>query len=39
MMEVKDFLSGVNLKLKNKNGELVSFNGQSVTIRLPIKET
>ena len=35
---MKDFISSVNLKLKNENGELVSFNGQSVTFRLPTKE-
>ena len=38
MMEVKDFISSVNLKITNENGELVSFNGQSVTFRLSIKE-
>ena len=38
MMETKDFISSINFKLKNENGELVSFNGQSVTFRLSIKE-
>ena len=38
MMETKDFISSVNFKLKNENGELVSFNGQSVTFRLSTKE-
>ena len=38
MMESKDFISSVNFKLKNENGNLVSFNGQSVTFRLSIKE-
>jgi len=38
MMESKDFISGINSKLKNENGKLVSFNGQSVTFRLSIKE-
>ena len=38
MMETKDFISSNNLKLKNENGNLVSFNGQSVTFRLSIKE-
>ena len=38
MMETKDFLSSINFKLKNENGELVSFNGQSVAFRLSIKE-
>ena len=30
MMETKDFISNINLKLKNENGNLISFNGQSV---------
>ena len=38
MMETKDFISSTNLKLKNENGNLVSFKGQSVTFRLSIKE-
>ena len=38
MMQTKDFISSVNLKLKIENGELVSFNGQSVTLGLSIKE-
>ena len=38
MLETKDFISSINFKLKNENGELVSFNGQSVTFRLSIKE-
>ena len=38
MMETKDFISSINLKLKNENGNLVSFDGQSVTFRLSIKE-
>ena len=38
MMETKDFISSINLKLINENGNLVSFNGQSVTFRLSIKE-
>ena len=38
MMDNKDFISSVNFKLKNENGGLVSFNGQSVTFRLSIKE-
>ena len=38
MMETKDFISSNNLKLINENGNLVSFNGQSVTFRLSIKE-
>ena len=38
MMETKDFISIINFKLKNENGDLVSFNGQSITFRLSIKE-
>ena len=38
MMESKDFISSVSFKLRNENGNLVSFNGQSVTFRLSIKE-
>ena len=38
MMESKDFISSVNFKLKNENGNLVSFNGQSVTFKISIKE-
>ena len=38
VMEVEEFISSVNLILKNENGELVSFSGQSVTFRLSIKE-
>ena len=37
-MEIKDFISSVNVKIKNENIELVSFNGQSVTFRKSIKE-
>ena len=38
MMETKDFISSISFKLKNENGNLVSFNGQSNTFRLYIKE-
>ena len=38
MMETKDVISSISSKLKNENGNLVSFNGQSVTFRLSIKE-
>ena len=38
MLESKDFISSINFKLKNENSQLVSFNGQSVTFRLSIKE-
>ena len=37
MMDSKDVISNINFKLKNENGNLVSFNGQSVTFRLSIK--
>ena len=38
ILESKDFNSSVCLKLKNENGNLVSFSGQSVIFRLSIKE-
>ena len=38
MMESKDFISDINFKLKNEHNKLVSFNGQSITFRLTIKE-
>ena len=38
MMESKDVISSICFKLKNENGSLVSFNGQSITFRLSIKE-
>ena len=38
MMESKDVISSICFKLKNENGDLVSFNGQSITFRLSIKE-
>ena len=38
MMESKDIISSICFKLKNENNELVSFNGQSITFRLSIKE-
>ena len=38
MMENKDFISNINFKLKNEHNKLVSFNGQSITFRLSIKE-
>ena len=34
MMESKDIISSSCFKLRNDNGNLVSFNGQSVTFRL-----
>ena len=38
MMESKDIISTICFKSKNENGNLVSFNGQSITFRLSIKE-
>ena len=38
MMESKDVISRICFKIKNENNQLVSFNGQSVTFRLFIKE-
>ena len=38
MMESKVFISTINSKLKNENGNLVSSNGQSMTLRLSIKK-
>ena len=38
MMESKHIISSICFKLKNENGDLVSFNGQSVNFRLSIKE-
>ena len=38
MMESKDIISTICFKLKKENGNLLSFNGQSITFRLSIKE-
>ena len=38
MMDTKDVISSICFKLKNENRNLVSFNGQSITFRLSIKE-
>ena len=38
MMNTKDFILSINLKLKNENDNLVSFKGQSITFSLSIKE-
>ena len=38
MMENKDIISSISFKLKNENNQIVSFNGQSITFRLSIKE-
>ena len=37
MMESKDIISSICLKLKQENGNLVSINGQRITFRLSIK--
>ena len=39
IMESKDNIPSIFFKLKNGNGTLVSFNGQSLTFSLSIKET
>ena len=38
MMDSKDIISSVCFKLKNENNQIVSFNCQSITFRLSIKE-
>ena len=38
MMQSKDIISSICFKLKNEKNQLVSFNGQSITFRLSIKE-
>ena len=38
MMESKDIISSICFKKGNENGNLVSFNGQSLTFRLSIKD-
>ena len=38
MMQSKDIISSICLKLKNENNQIVSFNGQSITFRFSIKE-
>ena len=38
MMESKDIISSICFKVKNENNQLVSFNGQSITYRLSMKE-
>ena len=38
MMETKDVFSSICFKLKTENGILVSFNGQSISLRLSVKE-
>ena len=38
MMESEDIISSISFKLKNEDGDLVSFNGQSLSFRLSITE-
>ena len=38
MMERKDIISSICFKLKNENGNLVSFNAQSLTFRFSVKK-
>ena len=38
MMETKDVISSISVKLKNENNEMVSFNGQSISFTLSIKQ-
>ena len=38
LMENKDIISSISFKLKNENNQKVSFNGQSITFSLSIKE-
>ena len=38
MVESKVIISSIFFKVKNENNQLVSFNGQSITFRLSIKE-
>ena len=38
MIETKDVISSISFKLKNENGELVSFNDESSSFRLSIQE-
>ena len=37
MMESIDIISSICFKVKNENGNFVSFNRQSVTVRISIK--
>ena len=38
MMESKDLISPICFKLRNESNKLISFNGQSLTFRLSIKQ-
>ena len=37
-MQAKDFFSKISFELENENGNLVSFNGQSIASRISVKE-
>ena len=39
MMQSKDIISSICFKLKNENIQIGSFNGQSGSFRLSVKET
>ena len=38
MIETKSVISSISFRLKNENNQLVSFNGQSVSFGLSMKE-
>ena len=38
MLQSKDIISSICFKLRNENGNLVSFNGQSITLRFTTKK-
>ena len=38
MMESKDIISSICFEMKNENNQIVPFNDQSITFRLPIEE-
>ena len=38
MMESEDIISSICFKMRNEKNQIVSFNGQSITFRLIIKE-
>ena len=37
-MQPKDIISSICFKLRNENNQIVSFNGQSFTFRLSVRE-
>ena len=38
MMESKNIISNISFELKNENNQIISFNGQTITFRLSIRE-